>query len=226
MKNFRHLLIKLTSRKFIIAFIPTVVALMTMFGIDADTTTTIASAIIASSAIVSYIATEGAIDAKGLKKKLEEYENIEFKMNLMRANIDSDISDMNNKISEIGDRMTIQTRTLRDVSEVANLAYSAIPEEETPVDDTTDDNTIPQEITVDDLPEEVSFDTGLADDNDIIEEPVADIDENIAEKADELLSMRDMMKMEEDILNKCNDDTIGIMRDIIAKYEKSHESKE
>lgn len=72
MKNFRTLLTKLTSRKFIISVIPTIAALFAYFGADDNTVQMIASATIIVASTVSYVIVEGRVDAKGIASTITD----------------------------------------------------------------------------------------------------------------------------------------------------------
>lgn len=58
---------KLTSRKFITAVLGIVAGVAVLFGVEADVITTVAGAVVAAASAVSYIITEGKLDAERIK---------------------------------------------------------------------------------------------------------------------------------------------------------------
>ena len=65
---------KITSRKFLTCIAGVVLGICMIFGLDEDTVSTIAGAITAISSIVSYILSEGKIDAAAVKDTVEQIE--------------------------------------------------------------------------------------------------------------------------------------------------------
>lgn len=64
----KELLNKLKSRKFLTCIAGVVMGVCMVFGLDEGTINTIAGAVVAASSVVSYIYTEGKIDATAIDK--------------------------------------------------------------------------------------------------------------------------------------------------------------
>ena len=65
---------KITSRKFLTCIAGVVLGMCMIFGLDENTVSTIAGAITAIASIVSYILSEGKIDAAAVKDTVEQIE--------------------------------------------------------------------------------------------------------------------------------------------------------
>ena len=65
---------KITSRKFLTCIAGVVLGICMIFGLDENTVSTIAGAITAIASIVSYILSEGKIDAAAVKDTVEQIE--------------------------------------------------------------------------------------------------------------------------------------------------------
>lgn len=63
---------KLTSRKFLAAVAGIVAGLAMVFGLDENTISTVAGAVVSVSSIVAYIMAEGKVDAEGAKNAANE----------------------------------------------------------------------------------------------------------------------------------------------------------
>lgn len=72
---------KLTSRKFLACLAGIVIGLATMFGLDATIISTVSGAVIAVGSVVTYIVTEGKLDALALKKAAEAVQEAKDKIN-------------------------------------------------------------------------------------------------------------------------------------------------
>ena len=68
---------KLTSRKFLTCVAGVVMGICMVFGLDEGTVNTVAGAVVAVSSVVTYIYTEGKIDAEAVNKITETVEKIE-----------------------------------------------------------------------------------------------------------------------------------------------------
>ena len=63
---------KLSSRKLWAAMAGIVTGLAMVFGLDESTISSVAGAVVSVASVVSYIITEGKVDAAGVKKTAEE----------------------------------------------------------------------------------------------------------------------------------------------------------
>lgn len=63
---------KLSSRKLWAAIAGIVTGLSMVFGLDESTISSVAGAVVSVTSVVSYIITEGRVDAQGVKKAAEE----------------------------------------------------------------------------------------------------------------------------------------------------------
>ena len=63
---------KLSSRKLWAAIAGVVTGLAMVFGLDENTISSVAGAVVSVASVVSYIITEGKVDAAGVKKTAEE----------------------------------------------------------------------------------------------------------------------------------------------------------
>ena len=63
---------KLSSRKLWAAMAGIVTGLAMVFGLDEGTISSVAGAVVSAASVVSYIITEGRVDAQGVKKAAEE----------------------------------------------------------------------------------------------------------------------------------------------------------
>lgn len=64
MRTFKE---KITSRKFLAAVAGIVTGLAMVFGLDENTITTVAGAVVSAASVVAYILAEGKVDAAGVK---------------------------------------------------------------------------------------------------------------------------------------------------------------
>ena len=62
---------KITSRKFLAAAAGIVLGIAVVFGVDGDTTTTVAGAVTALASLMTYIITEGRIDVASVAASVE-----------------------------------------------------------------------------------------------------------------------------------------------------------
>ena len=67
---------KLTSRKMWAAAAGVVAGLALIFGLDTDTVQTVSGAVVACASVVTYIVTEGRIDAAAVQKAIEAAEAV------------------------------------------------------------------------------------------------------------------------------------------------------
>lgn len=67
---------KFTSRKFLAALSGIVLGIAIIFGVNGDTVTTIAGAVTSLVSAITYIFTEGKIDANNAKKIIDSVETI------------------------------------------------------------------------------------------------------------------------------------------------------
>ena len=67
----KELLRKLSSRKFWLAAAGVVTGIAMVFGVDSGTVSTIAGAVTAVASVVTYIITEGRVDAQSVKTAVE-----------------------------------------------------------------------------------------------------------------------------------------------------------
>lgn len=63
---------KLSSRKLWAAIVGVVMGLAMVFGLDENTISTVSGAVVAVVSVISYIVTEGKIDAAAVKKAVEQ----------------------------------------------------------------------------------------------------------------------------------------------------------
>ncbi len=63
---------KLSSRKFWAAMAGIVTGLAMVFGLDESTISSVAGAVVSVASVVSYIITEGKVDAAGVKKAADD----------------------------------------------------------------------------------------------------------------------------------------------------------
>lgn len=63
---------KLSSRKLWAALAGIVTGLAMVFGLDENTISTVAGAVVSIASVITYIMTEGKIDAEGVKKAVED----------------------------------------------------------------------------------------------------------------------------------------------------------
>ena len=63
---------KLSSRKLWAALAGVVTGLAMVFGLDENTISTVAGAVVSVASVLTYIITEGKIDAEGVKKAVED----------------------------------------------------------------------------------------------------------------------------------------------------------
>lgn len=68
---------KLTSRKLWAAVAGVVAGLAMVFGLDEGTITTIAGAVVSAASIITYIITEGKVDAAAVNQSEEEQETVQ-----------------------------------------------------------------------------------------------------------------------------------------------------
>lgn len=70
--NASDILRKLTSRKLWAAAVGVASGLSIVFGLDGEVITTVAGAVVSTASVVSYIVTEGRIDAAAVKDAIED----------------------------------------------------------------------------------------------------------------------------------------------------------
>ena len=63
---------KITSRKFLTCVAGIVMGLCTIFGVDQSSVSTVAGAVIAVGSIITYIVTEGKVDAAAVKSATDK----------------------------------------------------------------------------------------------------------------------------------------------------------
>ena len=63
---------KLSSRKLWAALAGIVTGLAMVFGLDENTISTVAGAVVSVASVLTYIVTEGKIDAEGVKKAVQD----------------------------------------------------------------------------------------------------------------------------------------------------------
>ena len=68
---------KLSSRKLWAAAAGIVTGLAMVFGLDENTISTVAGAVVSVASVVAYIMTEGKVDAEGVKKAVEDIQAAE-----------------------------------------------------------------------------------------------------------------------------------------------------
>lgn len=66
---------KLSSRKFLAAVAGTIMGLAMVFGLDENTISTVAGAVVSVASVVAYIIAEGKVDAACVKNSVEKVEN-------------------------------------------------------------------------------------------------------------------------------------------------------
>lgn len=66
---------KLTSRKLWAAVAGLIAGLAMVFGLDENVITTVAGAVVSVSSVITYIITEGRIDAEGVKIAVEDVQD-------------------------------------------------------------------------------------------------------------------------------------------------------
>lgn len=66
---------KFTSRKFLAAIAGIITGLAMVFGLDADVISTVSGAVVAVASVVTYITTEGKIDAEGVANAAEKIDD-------------------------------------------------------------------------------------------------------------------------------------------------------
>ena len=66
---------KLSSRKLWAAVAGLVAGLAMVFGLDADIISTVSGAVVAVASVITYIITEGRIDAEAVKKAVESVQD-------------------------------------------------------------------------------------------------------------------------------------------------------
>ena len=67
---------KLTSRKLWAAVAGLVAGLAMVFGLDENTINTVAGAIVSVASVITYIVTEGKVDAEGVKNAVESVQEV------------------------------------------------------------------------------------------------------------------------------------------------------
>ena len=72
----KTLLKKLSSRKLWAAAAGIVAGLAMVFGLDTHVITEVAGAVVAVASVITYIVTEGKIDAAGVKTAIEEVQDV------------------------------------------------------------------------------------------------------------------------------------------------------
>lgn len=73
--NSRTLKDKLCSRKFLAAVAGVVTGLALVFGLDENTISTVAGAVVSVASVVTYIMAEGKVDAESVKNAVEGVQN-------------------------------------------------------------------------------------------------------------------------------------------------------
>lgn len=73
----KELIKKLTSRKFLAAVAGVIAGLCMVFGLDENEISTVAGAVVALCSAVSYVITEGRVDAQSVKRTVEEIQQAE-----------------------------------------------------------------------------------------------------------------------------------------------------
>jgi ABC-type nickel/cobalt efflux system permease component RcnA len=71
---------KLKSRKFLTAMAGVIVGLCMAFGLDESTMSSVAGAVVSVASVVSYIMTEGKVDAAAVKKAVDDVQTAEQKV--------------------------------------------------------------------------------------------------------------------------------------------------
>ena len=66
---------KLSSRKLWAAVAGVVAGLAMVFGLDETTISTVAGAVVSVMSVITYIITEGKIDAEGVKNAIEDFQD-------------------------------------------------------------------------------------------------------------------------------------------------------
>ena len=67
---------KLTSRKLWAAIAGIVTGLAMVFGLDENVITSVAGAVVTVASVITYIVTEGKVDAEGVKNAVDEVGNV------------------------------------------------------------------------------------------------------------------------------------------------------
>jgi phage shock protein PspC (stress-responsive transcriptional regulator) len=67
---------KLSSRKLWAAIAGIVTGLAMVFGLDSNVITEVAGAVVAVASVITYIITEGKVDAAGVKNAIEEVQDV------------------------------------------------------------------------------------------------------------------------------------------------------
>ena len=66
---------KLSSRKFLTAAAGVVMGLAMVFGLDENTISTVAGAVVSAASVVAYILAEGKVDTEGVKKAVDSVQD-------------------------------------------------------------------------------------------------------------------------------------------------------
>ena len=66
---------KLTSRKMWAAVVGVITGLAMVFGLDENVISTVAGAVVSVASVITYIITEGKIDAEGVKQAVEDVQD-------------------------------------------------------------------------------------------------------------------------------------------------------
>jgi phage shock protein PspC (stress-responsive transcriptional regulator) len=72
---------KLSSRKLWAAIAGVVTGLSIVFGLDGDVITAVSGAVVSLASVVTYIITEGKIDAEAVKQVVEDIQEVEKELN-------------------------------------------------------------------------------------------------------------------------------------------------
>ena len=72
---------KLSSRKLWAAIAGVVTGLSIVFGLDGDVITAVSGAVVSLASVVTYIITEGKIDAEAVKQVVEDVQEVEKELN-------------------------------------------------------------------------------------------------------------------------------------------------
>ena len=72
-----NILRKLSSRKLWAAVAGIVTGLAMVFGLDENTITTVAGAVVSLASVITYIVTEGKVDAAAVKNAIEDIQLVE-----------------------------------------------------------------------------------------------------------------------------------------------------
>lgn len=71
---------KLSSRKFWAAIAGVVTGLSLVFGLDSDIITSVSGAVVSVASVITYIITEGKIDAEAVKNAVEDIQQAEYEI--------------------------------------------------------------------------------------------------------------------------------------------------